>query len=1024
MNFVKSALKYKQLTISFLVLFFALGVYSLLTMPRREDPKITIPQGLIITYLPGANSQEVENQITKKLERYLFQFEEVKKEKTHSVSSDGMSVITVEINQNVKNPDVFWSKLRHQLMGIKVSDLPKGVVGPMVNSDFGDTEAMVIALESNEASYTQLNNQVTRIEDAVKQIKQASKIKIIGALQEQISVEFDSDKLAFYELSLPDVIKIIESQNGIFPSGKVKGNNIELPLHTGGAYQNEFDLKNQVINISKTGEVLRLGDVASIVRKDSEEKSKLFINGQKAVIITVQMHNGNNIVSFGKEVSSKLDELAATLPSNMKMTTIVNQPELVDHNISHFIREFFLAIIAVVVVVVLMLPLQIAAVAAMAIPMSVAVTFALMSLFGIELHQVSLAALIVVLGMVVDDAIVVADNYVELLDKGVKRWEAAWRSASDLVVPIFTATITIIASFLPMVFLKGTIGEFIQALPLTVTIALATSFIVAMVFTPMLCFAFIKKGLHDHSEGDKKKKSTLLDKMQVGYNQLLDWCIKHRKTTIAVSFLGIILAALIYLFGVKQRFFPFAERNQFVIELWMPTGTKLERTEASLRKIEKHILKEKRVVDVASFIGTGSPRFYYNYSPELPASNYGQILIKTTDDKAAEEYAEELSKVIESWVPEGEVQVKMMQQGQPQKAPVEVRIMGDDLEKLAQIRDTVKQIVMDAKGSRYVRDDFRGEYQSFKIIPSEEATKLGFTSEMLAKTAYTAFAGAPISKIYEGDKEIQVNFRLDEKGNRSFQDLMNLYVKSPLTGSSVPLRQIATIELEWNYNKIAHRNGIRTLTVQSETAGGALPSQIVKEIQPKLKALELPVGYKIEFGGEHGNKGETLSQMIGVLGISLLAIFFIILIQFKNLKEAAIIMLTIPLSLFGALLGLLVTGNNFGFTAFVGLIALSGIVVRNAIILVDHAHELKREGMDTHTAIVESGKRRLRPIFLTAMAAAIGVLPMILSGSPMWSPLASVIAMGVTWSMFMALLTVPALYVAWVDKNDKPDEEI
>jgi multidrug efflux pump subunit AcrB len=1022
MNFVKASLKHKQVTISVLLLFFIIGVNSLLNMPRREDPKITVRQGLVIAWFPGASSAQVEDQVTHKLEQYLFQFEEVRKGKTYSTTQDGFVVVNIELNANVKAPDEFWNKLRHQLLVAKQIDFPTGVRGPVVNSDFGDTEAMVIGIESDSASYEQLKEYTEILEDHIRTVPAASKIKRIGEQKEQVVVTGTSQQLAQYGLTLDNVANLLQSQNAVNPTGDIKNGNSKTPIYAKGYYNTEEQIANQIIGTSKTGEVIRLGDITKLERTYEEPTSKITVDGHKAMMISVQMHEGNNIVQFGEEVKEKLSEVSALLPANVKLNTIVNQPQVVDENVSHFIHEFFLAIISVVVVVIFLLPFRIAAVAATAIPMTIAVTFALMHAFGIELHQVSLAALIVVLGMVVDDAIVIADNYVELLDAGVDRWTAAWRSASDLLLPVFGATITIIASFMPLVILTGTVGEFIHALPVTVAISLATSFLVAMVFTPLLCYVFIKKGLHSHDQNDqKKKKSSFLDKMQSGYDRLQQWCVKYPKTTIISSLVPIVLALLLFNYGVRQKFFPSAERNQFVVELWMPTGTQLSKTEQSILKIQGIVQKDTRVTSYATFIGTSAPRFYYNFDPEFPVTNYAQILINTTTEEAALTLSKELTENLGKVVPEGTPQVKLMQQGQPLKAPVEVRVVGDDINVLKKLGVQVEDILKKTKGSLLVHNDYREDYYGVDIRMKEEAERLGFTTQSISKMVYTGFTGAPVTTMYKGNNPIDVVFRFDENQRHSTNNLLDMYVASPATGANVQLRQIANINTAWHTGRIVHRNGVRTFTVRSETTSDVLPSELLKAIQPEISRIQLPTGYSINYGGEDENQRETFSQMITALMISLVLIFFILLFQFGNVKEASIIMLTIPLSLFGAFFGLYITHNNFGFTAFVGLVSLSGIVVRNAIILVDHTNELLKEGMDIRTAAIESGKRRLRPIFLTAMAAAIGVLPMILSGSPMWSPLASVIAFGVVWSMITALLTVPVLYMSWIKPKDKSD---
>ena len=1021
MNFVKASLKYRQVTIPVLLLMFIFGVNSLLNMPRREDPKIIIPGGLVIAYYPGANAPQVEDQVTRKLEEYLFQFEEVHKEKTYSITSDGMVVVHIWLRDNVRQPDIFWSKLKHELLLAKAVDMPQGVVGPIVNSNFGDTEAMIIGVESNEAGYTAMKEQITRLEDRLRRIPELSKIKMIGEQKEQITITFSSEKLSQYDISLQQVVRIIQSQNLINATGEIKTDDLGTPLYTNGYYNNEGDIKNQIVGASKTGAVVHLGDVADLSREYAEPVSTITVNGKKAVLLAIQMYEGKNIVKTGREVEKMATEFAAELPAGMELTTLINQPEIVGKNISQFLREFLLAIIAVILVVFLLLPFPIAAVSATAIPMTVSITFALMHIFGIELHQVSLATLIAVLGLVVDDAIIIADNYVELLDRGNDRWTAAWKSATELVIPVLTATITIIASFLPLVILTGAIGDFIRALPITVTLALSSSFLVAMFLTPILCYVFIRRGLHNPEDAVNRRKSSFLDLMQSAYDKSIEWCLKHKRITIFGSLATILLAALLLKTAVKQKFFPEAERDQFTVELWMPTGTRLEKTGEAIQRIEDILKTDDRVKSYATFTGRSAPRFYYNYSPQMPVTNYAQILINTKNKKATFSLYGELKQKVKSLVPEGLPTVKLMQQGQPMSAHLEVRIAGDDLSSLKKIGNEVMDIFRRTPGSDMIKSDFNEDIYGISINLKDEAARLGFSTTSISQMVYTGFSGYPVSKMYEGDNPVDIVLRLDEKYRQDPGDLENVYLQSPVTGAYVPLRQIAELVPEWHVGNINHRNGVRTLTILSETKDGVLPSELLKIVRPEIAKIDLPAGYRIFYGGEYANQRETYSYMFIALIISIISIFLVLLFQFRNLKEAGLVMLTIPLSMFGAVLGLIITGNDFGFTAFTGMIALSGIVVRNAIILIDHTNVLLGKGMDIPTAAREAGKRRLRPIFLTAMAAAIGVVPMILSGSSLWSPLASIIAFGVVWSMLISTLTIPVLYTAAIKPGDKKD---
>ncbi|HQH22794.1 MAG TPA: efflux RND transporter permease subunit [Bacteroidales bacterium] len=1019
MNFVKASIKHRQVTFTILFLLFAFGLNSLINMPRREDPRMTIPAGLVIAYLPGANVYQVEDQLTSRLEDFIFRFEEVRKEKTYSVTSDGMVTIYVWLHDNVKKPEMFWNKLRHQWNVVKVTDLPEGVIGPVVNSDFGDTESMIIALESDDEDFTGMKHYMNGLADRLRQIPAISKLELTGTRGEQITVTLSSEKLTQYGISLQQVVKLIQSRNTISSSGSIRTGILATPLHTSGYYISEADIREQIAGASETGALIRLSDISDIRRDYAEAESSVRVNGKNALLLAVQMHEGKNIVKTGKEVEKIVAEFSEQLPSGKSLTTIVNQPMIVGENILKFMKEFLMAITAVILIVFLLLPFRIALVSASAIPMTVSITFALMHVLGIELHQVSLASLIAVLGLVVDDAIIIADNYVELLDRGHDRWTAAWRSASDLVVPVFTATATIIAAFLPLIILKGVIGEFIRALPLTVTISLSASFLVAMLMTPVTCFLFIGRGLHGKQDAAGKSRRTFLDLLQNSYNRAIDWCMRNRTVTIGGSLITVALAALLFITAVRHKFFPEAERNQFIIELWMPAGTKLEKTEEAIDRMGKLVEGDERVRSFAVFSGRSAPRFYYNYSPEIPSPEYAQILINTVNKKATMSLYNELREKAGSIIPEGRPAVKLMQQGQPLTAQVEIRISGNDISDLKNTGEVIKGILRKSGGSSKIRDDFREDVYGIRIEQKEESEHLGFTTGAISQMIHVFFSGYPVSTLYEGDNPVRIVLRLDEHLRSDPDDLRNTYLQSPVSGSFVPLRQIADLSPEWNTGRIIRRNGIRTLTVLSDTRDNVLPSELLASVRPELARISLPQDCRIWFGGEHANKIETYNYMALAFIISLISIFIILLLQFRNLKEAGLVMLTIPLSLFGAAAGLIITGNDFGFTAFCGIISLSGIVVRNAIILIDHTNELRASGMDIPSAAYEAGKRRLRPIFLTAMAAAIGVFPMIVSGSPLWSPLASVIAFGVIWGMLISTLVIPVLYAVSIKAGSK-----
>jgi multidrug efflux pump subunit AcrB len=1021
MNPIRGSLKTPQVTLAILLIVFAAGIWALLHMPRREDPKVEANSALVIAMYPGAKAEEVEAQVTNKLEQRLFQFAEVRKAKTHSTTRDGLAVIQVELENSVKDADAFWGKLRNELLVVKSMDLPKEVLGPIVNSDFGDTKAIVIAVESDEAQYDDIKTQVLAIEAGLRQLPEISKFTRIGEQDQEIQVTARSDHMAQYGITLEQVLKVIQSQNSIVPTGTIESGKANIHLFAEGKYRSLDDLRDQILGTSPTGSPVRLGQVADLERRWKQPTSHIKVNGRTAMLLALEMQEGYNIVEFGKQVDAKLAQIRENIPSRFQVHKIIDQPHIVEHAIDHFMFEFLLAIVSVIIVTVVLLPLRVATVAAMAIPMTVAATFALLHFVGMDLNQVSLAALVVALGMVVDDAIVIADNYVELMDHGVPRSEAAWRSASDLLIPVLAATATIIAAFMPLLILKGMVGKFIFALPVTVSISLSASFMVALFFTPLLCKAFIAKGIHSEAKPGKRKFSPL-DGMQRAYDALIRFCVARPAATLALAFSSIAVALLLKHLVPERFFVPAADRNQFVIEVWTPTGSPLKKTEEMLANIEARIKGDARIKEFATFSGTSAPRFYYAFAPEFPTSEFGQIVVNTRTNEDALTLSKELDATLPEVAAGGQVHVRLMQQGPQALGPVEVRITGPDLAELQRIGTRVDSILRATPGSAHVKSDFHEDVLGMGIHLNEWASRLGFTNGSVSQTVYTGFSGYQVSTLWEGDTPVEINLRMEEAFRNSSERLENTYLRSPATNAVAPLRQIADIRPEWTVGRIRHRNGERTLTISCDAVRGGFPSRILEAIKPKLAAMPLPRGYAIRYGGEDEDSRETFGQMVVALSISLLAIFLVLLIQFRSLREVAIVLSSIPLSLMGAFLGLYLTGYDFGMTAFVGLISLTGIVVRNAIILVDYAKELIGKGMDVRTAALEAGRRRLRPIFLTAMAAAIGVVPMILSGSSLWGPLASVIAFGVVFSMVMTLVVVPILMILWVPQPQVRNE--
>lgn len=1025
MNIIQSSLKNNQVSLVTIFLIFAIGIYSLLTMPRRSDPEITIRQALVVALYPGATAQQVQEQVTKTLEDKLFTYTEVKKDETYSTTSDGLVYITVTLEDWVDLPDLFWERLGQGLFQLSQISLPEGVIGPLVDSDFGDVVALLIAVESKNHSYSEIKDYVGQIENNLRMIPSVSKIEHLGFQEEQIEVSFDSKKLAQFDIDKAKVVEVLKTENSIQYSGFIEVGNSNIKLYTTGLLTNIEEIKEQIVGISEEGSVVKLKDLAEVKRVPADTSQLIRVNGNdsKVMLISLQMQDGYNIVKFGNEVNTVLAGTKKLLPQDLNFHTINDQPQVVKSAVNDFMREFLIAVLAVIIVIMLLLPFHIALIAAISIPVSIGMTFTFLNLFGYELQQVSLASLVVVLGMVVDNAVVVIDSYIDKLDKGIKRFEAAWQSATEFSIPLISSTLSIIMAFLPLVFmLSGATGEFLITLPITVAISMICSLVVAFFLTPFLAYLFIRKGLKKKDpEGNKtKKKFSMLNAIQWIFDVSIEWAMKRKSITIILGVAMVIFGVLLFK-APKQQFFPDAQRNQFLIQVFEPMGTKLDVTLADVKKIEQVLAKDSLITAFASFTGTSAPRVYYSFTPVFPEESYAMFLVNTTSVETTEELAPKYESRLRNFLPNAQVDVMQFAQGVPVTSPVEVRIYGNNISILESIGEKVKAIFRKAEGSRLVRQDFEKDHYLKVNVAHDRAVQMGFTTEVIAANLAIGLHGAPVSKLWEGDDPLDIVFRLNRDLRQDFDDISNMYIESPVTGKSIPLRQIADLSPSWETGKITRRNGMPALTTGCKPLPGYLASEVLEKIEPQIDTMKLMPGYTLEYGGDKKNQDTTFGHMIVALIISLVCIFLILLFQFKEMVRPLIIMVSIPLTLFGSILGLVITGNVFSFTAFVGLIALVGIVIRNALIIVDHAdHLVVREKITRDQAALESAKRRLRPIFLTTMAAAIGVVPMIVLKDPLWAPLASVFAFGIVISMILTLLVIPVLY-SLVIKNKNID---
>ncbi len=1013
-NIIEMAMKHKQIVITLTALLVFFGVFALFVMPRNEFPEFTIRQGLVVGVYPGANSEQVEQQLATKVEEFLYGFKEVNREKTYSISKEGMLIVFVEVNNNVKDPDAFWDKIKFGLNDLK-AQLPKEVVALIANNDFGDTAALLLTIQSDSKTHKELEKELKIIETELRKIPSVSKVKHYGLNSEEVNIYIDNDKLAQYAINPATILAALQLEGSVYYAGELNNSDLITPIHIANGYQSEEDIRQQIIYSDPTGNIIRVKDIARVQREYKTASSFIKNNGSNSLLVSLEMQTGNNIVQFGKEVDHSLAIINKLISSDVEISKIADMPEAVDHSILHFLKEFGIAILAVIFITMIFLPFRIAAVAGVTIPISIFITIGILYLLGVELHTVSLAGLIVVLGMVVDNAIVVIDSHIEKIDENLTPWNAAWKSATELFVPVFTATLAIIATYVPMMFfLSGMVGDFVGSLPITIGVALMTSMAVALFLVPYLNFVFIKKGIK--KEGSNRK--SILDYVQTGYDYTLEKIFNKKKLVYSGGILSVVLAVII-LISIPRQLFPKVDRNQFAIEIYLPEGRTLDQTEAIAIDLEKSLLEDDRVTNVAAFIGSSSPRFHTTYAPNFPSRNYAQLVVNTKSAEDTKELLLEYENSKRDLYPDAYVRMKQLDM-LATAAPIEVRIAGDNIDSLNFVANKVKAILENNASVIWARTDYLTPLQGVKIdIDNTEANRIGISRGYIAASVATTMQGLPVGTIWENDYAIPVKVTKDNVEKGDFSDLLNQNITSPILNTSVPLRQIASLTNDWSEGQIIRRNGVRTITVRADVESGVLPYKVLSALKPYISEISTPSLINISYGGEEESEAENYLPLSKALVAGILLIFLILLFQFKKLNLVGLVMLTMPLSFLGAGIGLWLTGYPFGLTSFLGVMSLLGIVVRNGIILIDYAEELRENGATVSEAAMQAGKRRMRPIFLTSFAAAIGVVPMIISGSTLWGPLGAVVCFGLIISMILTLYILPVAYKNVISKSIK-----
>lgn len=935
-NIVEWAMHYRQIIILVTCCLVAFGIYSLPQMQKNEFPDFTIRQGIVIAAAPGTPSDEMVEQVTKPLEDYIFTFKEVKKEKTFSTTRDGMVFIQVELIDELTNKDEFWSKFKHGVAGFK-SQLPSNVVAVQVMDDFGDTSALLIAMESKDKTYRELSDYMDDFKERLRRISSVGRLTVSGERSEQISVYLDSERFSRYGLNEQVIAGQLFSKGFVTTGGRIQTPEYVLPIHVEKSYNTVYDVQQQIVYSDPSGNVVRLKDIATVVKEYPHADSYIKNNGTKCILLSVEMKKGKNIVQMGEEVNAVIKEFKSELPSEVGMNLVTNQAQVVAGSVDNFLHELLIAIVAVVVVVMLLLPVKVALVAASTIPITIFISLGLFYAFGIELNTVTLAALIVTLGMIVDNSIVIIDSYLEKIGEGMSRWHASIYSATHFFKSIFSATLAISITFFPfLIVIPGMIHDFLLSFPWAISLILGISLLVAMLMVPFMQFWFIRQPIPE-----EKKGFSFMDVLQRFYNKVLDACFAHPYVTMGAGLASVVIG--IFLMGkLPQKLMPVADRDQFAIEIYLPTGTAVEKTAVVADSMESILKKDPRVVSVTSFIGCSSPRFHTAYAPQLGGTNYSQLIVNTLGNAETVELLDEYAPKYTDAFPGARVRFKQISFSQA-VYPIELRLSGNNLDSLKQAASAYLQLLRSLPETELAQTNFSEPQTAAKVVLKEdEASRLGINNVQLETTLAMRYGnGIPVATVWEGDYSIPVTIKSEKSDQAAYSDLQDELIPASAGLAHVPLRQIADIVPSVKDGQIVRRNGVYTITVMSDVRRGVNVTALTSRLKEKLQAIPLPQGVTLAYGGDDEQDNENLPPIMSALAIAAFIIFFILLAHFKRISIALLIFLSMTLCLFGTAVGVLIQGVDFGMTCTLGIISLMGIIVRNGIIMIDYAEELR-----------------------------------------------------------------------------------
>ncbi|ELA7890657.1 multidrug efflux RND transporter permease subunit VmeV [Vibrio parahaemolyticus] len=1008
MNIAEYSIKNKVISWLFIVILAIGGVTSFLELGRLEDPAFTIKDAMIVATYPGATSKEVEEELTYPLEKEIRKLPYI--DRITSTSSNGMSQIMVSMKMDY-GPDELpqiWDEMRRKINDLQQT-LPQGVQSLQIIDDFGDVYGVMLMLTGDDYDYVELKRYADHLRREIELVDGVGKVDIAGDQQEMLFVEISLDRLASLNLDMNVVSGLLNQQNNVVSAGEVMVNGESLVIRPSGTLNTVQALENLIIHGRDTGNLIRLKDVATITRSIQEKPGNMILfNGKKAINIGISFASGVNVVEVGERLNAELSSLESIKPAGLDMSYFYNQSQEVDDSVKAFVISLAEAVAIVIIVLLFTMGLRSGVIIGVVLLLTVFGTFILMNYNNIELHRISLGALIIALGMLVDNAIVVVEGILVGLKKGRTKVQAAVDIVKQTQWPLLGATVIAITAFAPIGLSQDATGEFMGSLFWVLCFSLFLSWVTAITLTPFLADLLLKEEEKDtNGEEEDPYKGWLF----VVFGALLKFSLRFRWMTVA-AMVALLVGAVIAFGNVKQQFFPPSNTPMFYVDMWMPEGTDIRQTIKQAEKVESYIRQQDDIDFVSVSIGQGLQRFALTYQPEKSYEAYAQFQVRATDRdnmfKLLHKLDDNLAKAFDAPT----FQFKLMEFGPSPASKIEARITGPDPKVLRELAVQVEDILHTDPGARNVRHDWRERTKELVPVFNEsKARRLGISKEDLSSTLQMAFGGSTFGVLRDGTHTLPIMMRLPEAERVDFESLQNVKIWSPSLQTYIPVDQIIDgVELDWSEPLIQRRDRKRTLTVLADhdVLSDDTAASLFARVQPKVMALHIPEGYEITWGGEYESSKDAQEGLFGSLPMGYLLMFIITILLFNSIKKPLVIWFTVPLSIIGVAFGLLTTNMPFSFTAFLGLLSLSGMILKNGIVLLDQINLELESGKDPYLAIVDSAISRVRPVSMAALTTILGMIPLVFDA--FFGSMAITIMAGLGFATVLTLIVVPVMF--------------